>query len=202
MKCVRALSFHFFISTSPTFSFLIPQSNILVSENKEALISDFGMAKVVEDVTEQSASATLTKAGSARWLAPEVIEGEIDFPDQACDVYSFGMTMYECLSGAMPFPTLRRDAQVIHKIIQEEVRPPRPVEGENGENANNARWCTDEVWNVLEHCWLRKPEERWTMEQVAEELGRIDEERAGEATPRVASPVPMDVDAPEASASE
>ncbi|KAK7689172.1 hypothetical protein QCA50_007863 [Cerrena zonata] len=162
------------------------------------------MAKVVEDVTEQSASATLTKAGSARWLAPEVIEGEVEFPNHASDVYSFAMTMYECLSGGMPFPTLRRDAQVIHKIIQEGQRPPRPVEGENGENANNAVWCTDEVWDVLESSWLRVPAERLTMDEVSERLGHIDDERrdridsSGEATPRVASPVPMDVDEPEA----
>ena len=140
------------------------------------------MAKVVEDVTEQAASATLTKAGSARWLAPEVIEGEVDFPTQESDVYSFGITMYECLAGNKPFPTLREDTQVIHKMIQEKLRPERPTEGDN------ARWCTDEVWNVVENCWKREPKERWTMEQVSEELGRIASPR------RESSPEQMEVD--------
>ena len=158
------------------------QSNVLVSANQDALICDFGMAKVVEDVTGQAASATLTKAGSARWLAPEVIEREVDFPTQESDVYSFGMTMYECLAGKMPFSTLRRDAQVIHKIIQEKLRPERPTEGDN------ARWCTDEVWKVVEHCWKREPKDRWTMEQVSKELGRIASPR------REASPEQMEVD--------
>ncbi|CAL1703915.1 unnamed protein product [Somion occarium] len=139
-------------------------SNILVSAEAEALICDFGMSKLVEDVTEQSASATLTKQGSARWLAPEVIEGLVDSPTMACDVYSFGMTMFECFSTVMPFAKLKRDAQVIHKVIGEKMRPGRPE---------------------------TNPADRPTMDVVVQRMVTI--ERAREATPKPSPDEAMDV---------
>ena len=45
--------------------------------------------------------------------APGIIEGTLTFPDKAYDVYSFGTVIYECLTGTVPFVSLKRDAQII-----------------------------------------------------------------------------------------
>jgi serine/threonine protein kinase len=66
------------------------------------------MSKVIEDVTERSASATLTAAGSARWLAPELIEGAISSPEKPSDVYSYAMAILELLTMKHPYAYLRR----------------------------------------------------------------------------------------------
>ena len=138
-----------------------------MSNNEEALICDFGMSKIIEDITEQSASATLTKSGSSRWLAPEIIEGTLTFPDIACDVYSFGMTIYECLTGTVPFASLKRDAQVIRQVTQSGARPQRPQGGEG------SVWITDEVWGILQKCWRQAPKDRPKMKGLCEEMSRI-----------------------------
>ncbi|KAF6742353.1 TKL/TKL-ccin protein kinase [Ephemerocybe angulata] len=85
-------------------------TNILVTDKGEACICDFGMSKLVEEVTEKSASATLTAAGSARWLAPELIEGSISSPTPATDTYSFAMAILELVTGKYPFAERKRDA--------------------------------------------------------------------------------------------
>jgi len=143
-------------------------TNILVTDKFEAVICDFGMAKVVEDITEQSASQTLTKQGSARWLAPELIEGQITSPTFSCDIYSFAMTMFETFTLQSPYQGLKRDAQVIHRIFVEKRLPDRPV------NEVGQRWVTEDVWNVMKTCWTFEPEGRPKMNLVADELNRIE----------------------------
>ncbi|KAF9452803.1 TKL/TKL-ccin protein kinase [Macrolepiota fuliginosa MF-IS2] len=139
-------------------------TNILVSASGDACISDFGMAKVIEDVTEMLASATLTESGSARWLAPEVIDGAS--PTKEADTYSFAMAILELLTGQHPFPERKRDAAVIRAVI-DCVQPRRPSD------PNVQRWLTDELWSVMQQCWSRVILSRPTMEFVAVELQKM-----------------------------
>lgn len=76
----------------------IKGSNILVSPTVDALVADFGLAKLADSSTVPS----LKGAGSLRWQSPEVLRGEAHRTFSS-DVYSFGMTIYETLSGAIPF---------------------------------------------------------------------------------------------------
>ena len=78
----------------------------------EALISDFGLSRVIEDITETPAYTTLTSGGSNRWCAPELMN-EISSPTLTTDVYSFSMTILECLTSERPFAHLKRDALVV-----------------------------------------------------------------------------------------
>ncbi|KAF9446240.1 kinase-like protein [Macrolepiota fuliginosa MF-IS2] len=133
-------------------------SNILVSSSGEACISDFGMAKVLEDVTKTAASTTLQTAGSARWLAPEIIEGES--PSKQSDTYSFSMTILELITGERPLVELRTDMAVIRAMARGPIRPKRPT----GPQAQ--RWLTDELWELMGQCW-DSHEVRPTMEVVA-----------------------------------
>ncbi|KAF4603972.1 hypothetical protein EYR38_004388 [Pleurotus pulmonarius] len=101
-------------------------ANILVSTSSEARICDFGMSKIIEEVTEQLASVTLTTSGSARWLAPELIEGNINSPTKATDSYAFAMTALELLTGKHPYANQKRNAAVIHEKVVKRLLPPRP----------------------------------------------------------------------------
>lgn len=60
-------------------------------------MSGFRLSKLLEDVTMKSASAGISAAESARWLAPELIEGSISSPTVHSDTYSFAMTILELL---------------------------------------------------------------------------------------------------------
>jgi len=142
-------------------------TNVLVSDDFKACICDFGMAKAVEDVTDQSASQTLTKQGSARWLAPELIDGDVTSPTMACDTYSFAMMIFESFADRNPYHRLKRDAQVIHSILERRM-PDRPVEG------MAQRWVTDDIWAVMTSCWAFEPERRPTMADVAQRLTQLE----------------------------
>ncbi|KAJ3560551.1 hypothetical protein NP233_g10763 [Leucocoprinus birnbaumii] len=142
-------------------------SNILVYDSGEACISDFGMAKVLEDVTKTSASTTLQSMGCARWMAPEIVEG--DPPSKASDTYSFAMAILELLTKKHPLSELKNDIAVIRTMAQSkahEIRPTRPTDDVV------KQWLTDELWSLMQQCW-QAPEQRPTMEIVSTQLQEI-----------------------------
>jgi serine/threonine protein kinase len=123
------------------------------------------MSKVIEEVTEKSASATLTTSGSARWLAPELIEGVITSPTKAADTYSYAMAILELLTGKHPFAHRRRDASVIHDVVVLKRTPPRP---------KVLPWLTDDLWKLLQECWLADPTSRPSMIQISVSMSEIE----------------------------
>ena len=79
------------------------------------------------------------------------------------DYYAFGMVVYEVLSGYVPFYRHMRYA-VVAKVLDGD-RPERP-RGAGGV------WFTDEVWSVLEGCWIPSPGERSSAPEVLRSLKR------------------------------
>ncbi|KAL0947261.1 hypothetical protein HGRIS_013382 [Hohenbuehelia grisea] len=139
-------------------------ANILVSESEEARICDFGMSKIVEEVTELSASATLTAASeSSRWLAPELIDGTITSPTIATDTYSFAMAILEFLTGAHPYVNLKRSVTVIHDKVVKRKIPARP----------DVSGLSDELWELMTECWKHSPEHRPSMTHVSAQISAI-----------------------------
>ena len=115
------------------------------------------MAKVMEEVTEKSASVTLTEGGrSARWLAPELIAGQS--PSKEADTYSYAMAILELLTERRPYPDVRRDAAVIHRIMSGE-EPARPQGGVG-------IWLSDALWVLMQRCWQRDTLSRPSMAVV------------------------------------
>lgn len=78
---------------------LKPQ-NILLDQNDTVFVSDFGLAKSVD-----AAAANVTHAGqiigTPRYMAPEQVESKP--ADHRADIYSFGLILYEMLTGESPF---------------------------------------------------------------------------------------------------
>ncbi|KAF9567660.1 kinase-like protein [Agrocybe pediades] len=131
-------------------------ANILVSKEGEARLCDFGMSKVIEDVTERSVSATLSAGDSARWTAPElVLEGK--GPSTEADTYSFAMAILELLTKKRPYPECRSTPTVIYRFVVENKPPSRPIE----------HWMTDVLWDLLCRCWQMDASSRPTMDEVS-----------------------------------
>jgi tRNA A-37 threonylcarbamoyl transferase component Bud32 len=92
-------------------------ANLLLNEHNEAKVADFGLARVLD-----GAAASMTaETGTYRWMAPEVVTHERY--DAKCDVYSFGIVLWEIASGgAVPYagvPALR----VALEVAQAGLRP-------------------------------------------------------------------------------
>ena len=75
-------------------------SNILLDENGNAYLSDFGLARL-NDATVNMSDDTLHVVGSPAYIAPEVIEGQV--ANHLSDIYSLAVILYEMLCGRLPF---------------------------------------------------------------------------------------------------
>lgn len=86
--------------------------NILVDEDSEPHITDFGLAKLL---SADGGNANTRVVGTPSYLAPEQLDGAVAFTP-AADIYSLGVILYEMLSGRLPFQgstgleTMRRAA--------------------------------------------------------------------------------------------
>lgn len=91
----------------------IKPENLLLDENNQLLLSDFGIS-----INAQGTSHTRGIAGTAAYMAPELIEGE---PCFASDQYALGVVAYEWLCGTWPFRGSSR--QIMEQHIYD--YPPR-----------------------------------------------------------------------------
>jgi eukaryotic-like serine/threonine-protein kinase len=78
---------------------LKPQ-NILLDENGNAMLTDFGIAKLVEQST-MALTQTGTSVGTPSYMSPEQWRGEN--LDAMSDIYALGIILFEMLTGQLPF---------------------------------------------------------------------------------------------------
>ncbi|GAB2747048.1 hypothetical protein GCM10027174_21500 [Salinifilum aidingensis] len=94
--------------------------NILLGENGQAKITDFGISRAIGDVAVTKSGIL---AGTPAYLAPEVATGRDPAP--ASDVFSLGSTLYAAVEGAPPFGTDENAISLLHRVAQGNVEPPR-----------------------------------------------------------------------------
>ena len=134
----------------------IKPQNIIVSRNGNIKVTDFGIAKA-------ATSNTLTSGqmGSVHYISPEQARG--GYSDEKSDIYSLGITMYEMVTGRVPFEG-ENNVSVALMHIQNEIIPPRQY--------------YPEIYSSLEKVILKatqkKPERRYlTASALIADLKRV-----------------------------
>ena len=82
--------------------------NILIGENNNAKICDFGLAK-----TQSNDLQATSNKGTPLYAGPEVYEG-VNY-NMKCDVWSLGLILYELVTGSSPFKHIK---VIIIKILE------------------------------------------------------------------------------------
>jgi len=101
----------------------IKPSNLLLAPDGRLSITDFGLARVLE---QPGMTMSGEIVGTPLCMSPEQITaGRAQF-DHRTDIYSLGATLYEMLTLQPPFPGRSRD-EVIGQILHKEPKPPRRV---------------------------------------------------------------------------
>jgi hypothetical protein len=153
----------------------IKPANLMLNVMGQAILMDFGIAKIVGG---QRHTATGAVVGTAMYMAPEQITGEK--PDYRADIYSLGVTLFEMLSGHPPY-----EADSAMTLMMMHVNDPVPnIRGLNPD-------VPDDMVAVLNKALAKKPDDRYqSAAQMAAALrnviGRIKSGASVEA------PAPLD----------
>ena len=95
----------------------IKSDNIMLTPRDQVKIMDFGLAKLKGATKLTKARSTL---GTAAYMSPEQASGEE--VDSRSDIFSFGVVLYELLTGQLPFQG-EHQAAIIYSIVNEEPQP-------------------------------------------------------------------------------
>jgi len=134
----------------------VKTANLFLTRDRVVKIMDFGLAKMMEAVRRRSTRI----GGTPDYMAPEQTLG-VGVDDRA-DLYSLGVTLYELLTGTVPFE--EGDAERHHR----ETRPPDPRE--------RAHELPDALAGLVLQLLAKKPDERpASAAEVVERLRGIEQ---------------------------
>src|ERR1700756_638757 len=99
--------------------------NLRLTPDNRLKILDFGLARLIAPVSQTAATKTAGDAdrmmGTLAYMSPEQLRGEK--VDLRSDIWAVGVILYECVTGARPFPD-GHVPQLIDSIMREQPRPP------------------------------------------------------------------------------
>jgi serine/threonine protein kinase/Tfp pilus assembly protein PilF len=95
----------------------IKSANIMVTEKGRAMIMDFGLARMIGETLLTKEGMTM---GTIAYMSPEQARGEE--VDPRTDIWSFGVVLYEMLSGQLPFKG-EHDQAVVYSILNKKIKP-------------------------------------------------------------------------------
>lgn len=125
----------------------VKPDNFLVSRAGEVKLIDFALTvRVASGLSKLFARRSKTTAGTRSYMSPEQILGRQ--LDQRADIYSFGVMLYEVISGRLPF-VARSGQELLRKHLQ--FPPP---------SLDNSLGLTDEFKELVYSALEKKPENR------------------------------------------
>ncbi|GLJ52258.1 hypothetical protein SUGI_1111770 [Cryptomeria japonica] len=115
-------------------------------------VGDLGLSKIKHQTLVSGGVR-----GTLPWMAPELLNGSSNMVSEKVDVFSFGIVMWELLTGEEPYANMHYGA-IIGGIVSNTLRPHVP------------NWC-DPAWrSLMEQCWSADPNGRPSFTEIANRL--------------------------------
>ncbi|KXN92018.1 Tip elongation aberrant protein 1 [Leucoagaricus sp. SymC.cos] len=147
--------------------------NVLVSGSRRAMLADFAVSTVFNTGLGTTTIGDIT--GTTYWMAPErLLAEEVPPPTPASDMWGFGCTCFEAMTGQTPFAGYYKSLrQLIQAFVRGHATPLRPEQ-------NSAPIVVDGASGPLvalaERCWNYEPSERPTAADALQSLTELDAE--------------------------
>ncbi|XP_066302826.1 mitogen-activated protein kinase kinase kinase 20-like [Branchiostoma lanceolatum] len=123
----------------------LKSKNVVISSDMTVKLCDFGASRFMSSTTKMSFVGTIP------WMAPEVIQG---LPvSEACDTYSFGVVVWELLTGEVPFKGVE-GFQVAWLVVERNERLTIPSSS------------PPKLAALMNHCWETDPKKRPTVREI------------------------------------
>ncbi|KAK9820960.1 hypothetical protein WJX81_007609 [Elliptochloris bilobata] len=159
----------------------LKSANLLVDKDWHARLADFNLSRVMDSALGGPASEAGRRATSAaasisatnpRWLAPEVLAGRSY--DCSCDVYSFGIILWELLTWRVPWEEYEGPWQVVIAVVDRGLRPEVPPESALPTPPLRQHGA---YIALMRRCWATDPAQRPAFDAVICDLrGIVDAE--------------------------
>lgn len=131
----------------------LKSENLVLADDLCVKITDFGVA-----CFESEISSLTHDVGTYRWMAPEMISGK--GLSKKVDVYSFGIVLWELLTGQTPFQDLS-PVQAAFAVVNKHARPSLPLH------------CPNVLAHLIHQCWSTDPDKRPNFSEIVESLDKM-----------------------------
>ncbi|XP_039120241.1 serine/threonine-protein kinase STY13-like [Dioscorea cayenensis subsp. rotundata] len=134
----------------------LKSDNLLIFADKSIKIADFGVARI-----EVQTEGMTPETGTYRWMAPEMIQHRPY--NQKVDVYSFGIVLWELITGMLPFQNMTA-VQAAFAVVNRGVRPVIPTD------------CLPVLSKIMTRCWDVNPDVRPPFTEIVSMLENAETE--------------------------
>ena len=148
----------------------VKPANILITDNHDRMLSDFGIAKMLDLEEGNTLTGTNVGIGTPEYMAPE--QGMGQAIDGRADIYSLGVVFYELVTGRKPY-TADTPMAVVIKQINDPLPDPKLYASSLGKDAER----------VIYKALAKTPQDRYqTMGEFAAALEKLAGQNSGQAS--------------------
>jgi len=148
----------------PIFHRDIKCQNLLVNSDFHIFVSDFGLAKI------QSSDASTRVSGTTQWMAPELLDSHRVVFTSKCDVFSFGVTLWEIATRKKPYEKVSQ--AMISELVKDKRRLPIMNEFSGTRHGEEKEKVPIPFAELIEWCWKPQPDERPTFREILDFIER------------------------------
>lgn len=140
----------------------IKPQNILIGDDDAVKVADFGIARTTQSTTITTSGSNIL--GSVHYFSPEQARG--GYVDAKSDIYSFGVVLYEMLTGTVPFQG-ENVVSIALKHINEKIKSPVELNPD----------VTSNLQLIIEKCVEKEPRSRYKdVAVLLDDLNRVSKD--------------------------